>query len=89
VATTFSLFHMDIPVDTLFNRNLYKLNLAMSALIFLFLVEAHHYTQLNSPRQMYLAYLESAITLDILDSIIFLNLLWDSKVGQNEKIICK
>jgi len=34
---------------------------------------------LNSPRQLYLSYLENAITLDLLDSIYFLDLLWQAQ----------
>jgi hypothetical protein len=74
------MFYTTIPETGLFGRNIFKLNLALAAVVFLFLVEAHHYTQLNSPRQLYLSYLENAITLDLLDSIYFLDLLWLDKV---------
>lgn len=80
-ATTFCLYYNEIPVnEDLFGRHVFKLNLALAAIVFLFLVEAHHFTQYNSPRQLYLTYLESAITLDIIDSVYFLNLLWEDQV---------
>jgi len=90
VVVTFRTFYKDLrvtpPVDSndgleaYFGQHTYKLTLALSAIIFLLLVEAHHYTQLNSPRQLYLTYLSSVITLDLLDSIMFLELLWDRRV---------
>lgn len=58
-----------------------QLTLSLTAVIFLLMVESHHYTQLASPRQLYLTYLATAVTLDILDSILFLDLLWDTRVG--------
>ena len=87
VAVTFRLYHDDIStdlgftsVDQVFGRHMYKLTLSLTAVIFLLMVESHHYTALASPRQLYLTYLATAVTLDVLDSILFLDLLWDDKV---------
>ncbi|KAK6012334.1 hypothetical protein OSTOST_22521, partial [Ostertagia ostertagi] len=66
--------------DKLFDDHLFKLGLSLSVLIFLFLLEAHHYTPLMSARQLYITYLTTAICLDLVDNIYFLDLLWQSFV---------
>lgn len=43
-------------------------------------LQAHHYTPLGSPRQLYITYLMTAISLDILDTVSFVDLLWQNKV---------
>ncbi|ETN72040.1 hypothetical protein NECAME_19045 [Necator americanus] len=57
---------------------MFKLGLSLSVLIFLFMLEAHHYTPLMSARQLYITYLSTAICLDLVDNIYFLDLLWQS-----------
>ncbi|KIH64900.1 hypothetical protein ANCDUO_04781 [Ancylostoma duodenale] len=64
--------------DKLFDDHLFKLGLSLSVLIFLFMLEAHHYTPLMSARQLYITYLSTAICLDLVDNIYFLDLLWQS-----------
>ncbi|XGW31357.1 hypothetical protein V3C99_009935 [Haemonchus contortus] len=90
VATCFRLFYSELPPgpldnnDKLFDDHLFKLGLSLSVLIFLFLLEAHHYTPLMSARQLYITYLATAICLDLVDNIYFLDLLWQSlKDGWN------
>ncbi|KAK6052334.1 hypothetical protein COOONC_10161, partial [Cooperia oncophora] len=90
VATCFRLFYSELPPgpldnnDKLFDDHLFKLGLSLSVLIFLFLLEAHHYTPLMSARQLYITYLTTAICLDLVDNIYFLDLLWQSfKDGWN------
>uniref|UniRef100_A0A914WJI8 Transmembrane protein n=1 Tax=Plectus sambesii TaxID=2011161 RepID=A0A914WJI8_9BILA len=83
VATCFQLFYDELPAkagehDKLFNDHLLRLCLSLSVLIFLFLLEAHHYTHLLSHRQLYITYLVTAICLDLIDTIYFLDLLWQS-----------
>lgn len=87
VAVTFRLYHDKIGnevgfenLDQIFGRHTYRLTLALTAVIFLLMVESHHYTALASPRQLYLTYLATAVTLDILDSVLFLDLLWDEQI---------
>lgn len=93
VATCFRLFYQELPPvsldnnDKLFDDQLFKLGLSLSVLIFLFLLEAHHYTPLMSTRQMYISYLTTAICLDLIDNIYFIDLLWQSfKDGWNLKL---
>ncbi|VDM81717.1 unnamed protein product, partial [Strongylus vulgaris] len=70
--------------DKVFDDHMFKLGLSLSVLIFLFLLEAHHYTPLMSARQLYITYLSTAICLDLVDNIYFLDLLWQSfKDGWN------
>ncbi|WKY04221.1 hypothetical protein Q1695_005305 [Nippostrongylus brasiliensis] len=90
VATCFRLFYSELPPspldnnDKLFDDHLFKLGLSLSVLIFLFLLEAHHYTPLMSNRQLYITYLTTATCLDLVDNIYFLDLLWQSfKDGWN------
>lgn len=45
------------------------------------MLEAHHYTPLMSARQLYITYLSTAICLDLVDNIYFLDLLWQSFVS--------
>lgn len=84
IAVCFRVFHHQIPPqgldnnDKLFDDHLFKLGLSLSVLIFLFLLEAHHYTPLMSQRQLYITYLTTAVCLDITDTIYFLDLLWQS-----------
>lgn len=67
--------------DKLFDDHLLKLSLSLSVLVFLFLLEAHHYTPLKSDRQLYITYLVTAICFDLLDTITFLDLIWQALVG--------
>ncbi|KAE9420953.1 hypothetical protein Angca_000247, partial [Angiostrongylus cantonensis] len=90
VATCFRLFYSELPPGPLdnndkhFDDHLFKLGLSLSVLIFLFMLEAHHYTPLMSARQLYITYLVTAICLDLVDNIYFLDLLWQSfKDGWN------
>lgn len=69
-----------ITISHEFGLQAYRLTLSASAVIFLMLVLSHHYHKLNSPRQTYISYLASAVTLDILDSILFLDLLYNPKL---------
>lgn len=91
VATCFRLFYDQLrPLSSIHNTtdnynskilddHLLKLGLCLSALIFVFLLEAHHYTPLGSTRQLYITYLMTAIALDILDTVSFIDLLWQNK----------
>ncbi len=81
VAVTFRLYEskIDTNSENLFGQHTYKLTLGLAAVIFLLLVESHHYTVLNSPRQLYLTYLATNVTLDLLDSVYFLELLWNKE----------
>lgn len=58
-----------------------KFILAMSAVIFLLLVLSHHYNRMNNPRAQYLSYMSSVITIDLLDSVLFLELLVEDTVA--------
>jgi len=84
VATCFRLFHDQLPPtvidnnDKLFDDHLFRLILSLSVLIFLFLLESHHYTPLLSTRQIYISYLVTAVCLDLVDTVYFLDLLWQS-----------
>ncbi|PAV92223.1 hypothetical protein WR25_08995 isoform A [Diploscapter pachys] len=84
IATCFRIFHQDIPPtalqnnDKIFDDMLFKLTLSLSFVIFMFILEAHHYTPLRSPRQLYISYLATAICLDLVDNIYFLDLLWQA-----------
>lgn len=80
IAVMFRTFHTELKSEEIFGPTSLKIILALSAVIFLFLVLSHHYTQLNSPRQMYLSYLASSVTLDVIDSVLFLQLLIDPQV---------
>lgn len=53
------------------------------------LSESHHYTHVNSPRQLYITYLNTAVALDLLDTIFFLDLLWQNQVGRYVLIVTK
>ncbi len=96
IATTFQFYYEDLTenpmqamvlkanfmtMDSIFGKHTYRLILSLSCPIFLLLVEAHHYTKLNSPRQLYLSHLVGGVTMDILDTIFFMDLLWLDKVG--------
>jgi len=84
LATCFRLFYDQLPPsgpdhnDKLFDDHLFRLGLSLSILIFLFLLESHHYTPVLSPRQLYITYLVTAICLDLVDTIYFLDLLWQA-----------
>ncbi|CAB3406131.1 unnamed protein product [Caenorhabditis bovis] len=84
IAACFRLFYEQIPPgpldnnDKLFDDFLFKAALSLSVLIFLFIFEAHHYTPLVSVRQIYVSYLVTAICLDLIDNIYFLDLLWQA-----------
>ncbi|VDM43039.1 unnamed protein product, partial [Toxocara canis] len=84
IAACFRLFYDQLPPtpldnhDKLFDDHLFRLGLSLSALIFLFLLEAHHYTPVFSNRQTYIIYLVTAICFDIIDTVCFLDLLWQS-----------
>ncbi|KJH49015.1 hypothetical protein DICVIV_04853 [Dictyocaulus viviparus] len=84
LSTCFRLFYTELPPgpldnnDKLFDDHLFKLGLSLSVLIFLFMLEAHHYTPLMSARQLYITYLNTSICLDLVDNIYFLDLLWQS-----------
>ncbi|CAI4224423.1 unnamed protein product [Auanema sp. JU1783] len=84
ISACFRLFYHKLPPgsldnnDKLFDDQLFKLGLTLSAPIFLFLLETHHYTPLMSTRQMYIAYLATAVCLDLIDNIDFMDLLWQS-----------
>lgn len=85
IAICFRLFYDELPAkasehDKIFNDHLFRLCLSLSVLIFLFLLEAHHYTHLLSQRQLYVTYLVTAICLDLIDTIYFLDLLWQNLV---------
>lgn len=82
IAVILRTFADQIKGEKLFGPTAFKIILALSAIIFLFLVLSHHYTQLNSPRQMYLSYLASSVTLDVIDSVLFLQLLIDPDQGK-------
>ena len=73
--------------DKLFDDFLFKLGLSLSVLIFLFLLEAHHYTPLMSSRQLYITYLTTAICLDLIDNIYFLDLLWQAVVSRDDLLL--
>ncbi|GMS95738.1 hypothetical protein PENTCL1PPCAC_17913, partial [Pristionchus entomophagus] len=91
VATCFRLFYDELrPLSSiqsstdnyngkLLDDHLLKLGLCLSVLVFIFLLEAHHYTPLGSSRQLYITYLMSAISFDILDTVSFVDLLWQNK----------
>lgn len=80
LALSFYTFVPILNTQDLWGINVYRLILTISCIIFLLLVLSHHYTKLSSPRQQYLSYLASSVTLDILDSIQFLNFLFDPKL---------
>jgi hypothetical protein len=71
--------------DKLFDDHMFRLCLSLSILIFLFLLESHHYTPVLSTRQIYITYLATAICLDLVDTIYFLDLLWQSLVRVEAK----
>lgn len=87
VSVCFRVFHNELPPgpldnnDKLFDDFTFKLGLSLSVLIFIFLLEAFHYTPIMSHRQMYISYLTTAICLDLIDNIYFLDLLWQSLVS--------
>ncbi|VDP33690.1 unnamed protein product [Soboliphyme baturini] len=66
-----------ISKHELLGPNSLKFVLSLSALIYLLLVLSHHFNRIDGPRQIYLSYLASSITLDIMDSVLFLQLLID------------
>ncbi|KAK0399320.1 hypothetical protein QR680_002991 [Steinernema hermaphroditum] len=84
IATCFRLFHEEIPPipldnnNKLFDDHLFRLGLSLSVLVFLLLLEAHHYTPNYSNRQTYISYLATAVAFDLIDAICFLDLLWKS-----------
>ncbi|GMT24150.1 hypothetical protein PFISCL1PPCAC_15447, partial [Pristionchus fissidentatus] len=84
ITTCFRLFYQELPPkpldhnDKLLDDHLLKLCLCLSALIFIFLLESHHYTPTSSPRQLYINYLMTAICLDLLDTVSFIDLLWQN-----------
>uniref|UniRef100_A0A915PUE9 Uncharacterized protein n=1 Tax=Setaria digitata TaxID=48799 RepID=A0A915PUE9_9BILA len=84
VAVCFRLFYTQLPPvktdpqDKILDDHLFRLGLSLSAPIFIFLLESHHYTTVNSNRQLYLIYLMTVITFDLIDTICFLDLLWQS-----------
>lgn len=87
VATCFRLFYKELPPnsadnnDKFFDDNLFRLGLALSAFVFLFLLESHHYTPVLSQRQLYVTYLATAVCFDIIDTVYFLDLLWQAVVS--------
>ncbi|CAJ0565346.1 unnamed protein product, partial [Mesorhabditis spiculigera] len=94
ISVCFRVFHDKLPAagldnnDKLFDDHLFKLGLSLSVLIFLFLLEAHHYTPLMSQRQLYITYLTTAVCLDLTDTIYFLDLLWQSLKDHWELHLC-
>uniref|UniRef100_A0A183DEG5 Ion_trans domain-containing protein n=1 Tax=Gongylonema pulchrum TaxID=637853 RepID=A0A183DEG5_9BILA len=84
VAVCFRLFYTQLPPkisdlhDKFFDDHLFRLGLSLSIPVFIFLLESHHYTTLCSDRQLYLIYLMTAVTFDLIDTICFLDLLWQS-----------
>uniref|UniRef100_A0A914R5U4 Uncharacterized protein n=1 Tax=Parascaris equorum TaxID=6256 RepID=A0A914R5U4_PAREQ len=84
----FRLFHEQLPPspldnhDKTFDDHLFRLGLSLSALIFLLLLEAHNYTPVFSTRQTYIVYLITAVSFDIIDTVYFLDLLWQSFVSK-------
>lgn len=81
MALIFRLIVNKMDKNDSFGFRTLQIILGLSAIIFLFLVWSHHYTTHNSPRQIYLNYLSSSVTLDIIDSISFLQLLNDNAIG--------
>uniref|UniRef100_A0A183HZ35 Conserved plasma membrane protein n=1 Tax=Onchocerca flexuosa TaxID=387005 RepID=A0A183HZ35_9BILA len=84
VAVCFRLFYTQLPPvktdshDKILDDHLFRLGLSLSAPIFILLLESHHYTTVNSNRQLYLIYLMTSITFDLIDTVCFLDLLWQS-----------
>uniref|UniRef100_A0A915AA12 Uncharacterized protein n=1 Tax=Parascaris univalens TaxID=6257 RepID=A0A915AA12_PARUN len=84
IVACFRLFHEQLPPspldnhDKTFDDHLFRLGLSLSALIFLLLLEAHNYTPVFSTRQTYIVYLITAVSFDIIDTVYFLDLLWQS-----------
>lgn len=68
-------------MDEFFDEHLLRLGLSASVLIFVFYLEANHYTPLVSNRQLYIVYLATAITVDLIDTILFLDLLGEAEVN--------
>uniref|UniRef100_A0A0N5A814 Transmembrane protein n=1 Tax=Syphacia muris TaxID=451379 RepID=A0A0N5A814_9BILA len=68
-------------VDQFFDEHLLRLGLSISVLIFIFYLEASHYIPLVSNRQAYIIYLATAITIDLLDTVTFLDLLGEAKIN--------
>ncbi|VBB32889.1 unnamed protein product [Acanthocheilonema viteae] len=87
VAVCFRLFYTQLPPtkidshDKILDDHLFRLGLSLSAPIFILLLESHHYTTVNSNRQLYLIYLMTTVTFDLIDTICFLDLLWQSFVN--------
>lgn len=84
VAVCFRLFYTELPStktdldEKILDDHLFRLGLSLSAPIFILLLESHHYTTVNSYRQLYLIYLMTTVTFDLIDTVCFLDLLWQS-----------
>uniref|UniRef100_A0A0N4U9M8 Conserved protein n=1 Tax=Dracunculus medinensis TaxID=318479 RepID=A0A0N4U9M8_DRAME len=84
IIACFRIFYNELPPtksdnnDKIFDDHLFRLGLSLSLLLYVFLVESHHYTSLTSIRQLYIIYLTTAICFDLIDTIYFLDLLWQS-----------
>ncbi|KFD48752.1 hypothetical protein M513_10382 [Trichuris suis] len=77
ICIIFKMVIQHLKATELMGPGALELTLSSSALIFLLLVLSHHFSNPKSPRQMYLSYLASTVTLDVIDSIVFLKLLID------------
>uniref|UniRef100_A0A5S6QXY6 WD_REPEATS_REGION domain-containing protein n=1 Tax=Trichuris muris TaxID=70415 RepID=A0A5S6QXY6_TRIMR len=77
ICIIFKMVIQHLKTSDLFGPGTLELTLSASALIFLLLVLSHHFNNPRSPRQLFLSYLASTVTLDVIDSIVFLKLLID------------
>ncbi|VDD96686.1 unnamed protein product [Enterobius vermicularis] len=82
IVVFFRLYYKSKFVDEFFDEHLLRLGLSASVLIFVFYLEANHYTPLVSNRQLYIVYLATAITVDLIDTILFLDLLGEAEIYQ-------
>lgn len=62
--------------STIFGQNMLKLSLAITPMLFLLLVHAHHDAAPHSMRKYYIEILTGSVTIDLMDSIEILEILF-------------
>jgi hypothetical protein len=68
---------------TIFGQNMLKLSLTITPMLFLLLVHAHHDAAPNTSRKYYIEKLTGSVTIDLMDSIEILEILFTDVAENN------
>ncbi|KAK3730520.1 hypothetical protein QZH41_005735 [Actinostola sp. cb2023] len=83
VAVIFKNYAAQLEDVKLFHQNVLKIALCITPILFLLLVNSHHNANPNSSRKWYVDKLTGGVTLDLIDSIDFLEILFLNDIALN------